>query len=453
MDATLNINFVPKDEIKVYYGTGAHVDNNASVFFIKSGQKEIDDYVDAVSKPEIDDYVKLETKPIVSQIVHDIAEPIVAEYIENTVKPGINDYVDGQKPELQTFVVQAQQYADYAQSYATESETHADDALASLNASQTSAANAKESETNALNSKSAAASSATSASNYANNSKIWAEGSDSQVQTLGGTHSAKVWADQASLASDGKADIDLSNLSATGLAKFNAKQNTITGAATTIVSANLTANRALISNGSGKVAVSAVTNTELGYLDGVTSAIQTQLNSKISTRLGNVDATDKETIVGWGMPNYGVIVETASGYTTEWHCVGIFSAGVVTLGGQTITCGNSPILILKGKSLVFSGTCVLYPLAYKSGVASKYHVNVGAPYTATQNGWLKIRLNRPDAWGTAYAYINGTQVFSYYGRATTSEYTKVAISAGQQYTTAGVYDNPAENTIFYNYNF
>jgi len=57
-------------------------------------------------------------------------------------------------------------------------------------------------------------------------------------------------------------------------------QATVTGAATTITGANLTANRALISNGSGKVAVSTVTSTELGYLDGVTAAIQTQLNSK-----------------------------------------------------------------------------------------------------------------------------------------------------------------------------
>lgn len=62
--------------------------------------------------------------------------------------------------------------------------------------------------------------------------------------------------------------------------QLNGKQATITGAATTITTSNLTANRALVSNGSGKVAVSAVTSTELGYLDGVTSAIQTQLNSK-----------------------------------------------------------------------------------------------------------------------------------------------------------------------------
>ena len=45
----------------------------------------------------------------------------------------------------------------------------------------------------------------------------------------------------------------------------------------------LTANRALISNGSGQVAVSSVTSTELGYLDGVTSNIQTQLNGKAAS--------------------------------------------------------------------------------------------------------------------------------------------------------------------------
>ena len=61
--------------------------------------------------------------------------------------------------------------------------------------------------------------------------------------------------------------------------QLNAKQATITGAATTIDDTNLTANRALVSNGSGKVAVSAVTSTELGYLDGVTSNIQTQINN------------------------------------------------------------------------------------------------------------------------------------------------------------------------------
>lgn len=63
---------------------------------------------------------------------------------------------------------------------------------------------------------------------------------------------------------------------------LNGKQATVTGAATTITGNNLTASRALVSNSSGKVGVSAVTSTELGYLDGVTSSVQTQLNGKVS---------------------------------------------------------------------------------------------------------------------------------------------------------------------------
>jgi len=69
----------------------------------------------------------------------------------------------------------------------------------------------------------------------------------------------------------------------TNLYFLNARaQAAITGAASTITTANLTASRALISSTGGKVEVSAVTSTELGYLSGVTSAIQTQLNGKQS---------------------------------------------------------------------------------------------------------------------------------------------------------------------------
>lgn len=45
----------------------------------------------------------------------------------------------------------------------------------------------------------------------------------------------------------------------------------------------LTINRAVVSDGSGFLVVSAVTNTELGFVGGVTSAIQTQLDAKAST--------------------------------------------------------------------------------------------------------------------------------------------------------------------------
>ena len=78
------------------------------------------------------------------------------------------------------------------------------------------------------------------------------------------------------------------------------KQDTVVGGASTITEDNLTASRALVSNSSGKVAVSNVTSTELGYLDGVTSNVQAQLNNKLenipiatSTTLGGVKPVAK----------------------------------------------------------------------------------------------------------------------------------------------------------------
>jgi len=57
-------------------------------------------------------------------------------------------------------------------------------------------------------------------------------------------------------------------------------QEPITGAATTITNSNLTGSRAIVSNSSGKIAVSTVTSTELGYLSGVTSGLQNQIDGK-----------------------------------------------------------------------------------------------------------------------------------------------------------------------------
>lgn len=80
---------------------------------------------------------------------------------------------------------------------------------------------------------------------------------------------------------------------------LQSKQDKIVGGASTITDDNLTANRALVSNGSGKVAVSAVTATELGYLDGVTSNVQTQLNKKLeSAPVTSVNAKTGAVVLG-----------------------------------------------------------------------------------------------------------------------------------------------------------
>ncbi len=67
------------------------------------------------------------------------------------------------------------------------------------------------------------------------------------------------------------------------------KQDTITGAAATITTNNLTGSRVLVSNISGKVAASDITDVELGYLDNATSNIQTQINQKFDKAGGNIN--------------------------------------------------------------------------------------------------------------------------------------------------------------------
>lgn len=115
--------------------------------------------------------------------------------------------------------------------------------------------------------------------------------------------------------------------------QLDGKQATITGAATTIDTENLTINRALVSSGSGKVAVSAVTSTELGYLDGVTSNIQTQINSKQGT-LGfgdglSLSGSTLNVGAGEGMAvdandvimNYPLYVQTATPSTSRSNAI------------------------------------------------------------------------------------------------------------------------------------
>lgn len=134
--------------------------------------------------------------------------------------------------------------------------------------------------------------------------------------------------------------------------QLNAKQATISGGASTIASSNLTASRALVSNSSGKVAVSAVTSTELGYLDGVTSNVQTQLNTKVNCT--NVTTADLNTLTTSGfyqlsgtndnMPSgcaWGQLLTMHGGGDTITQIIGSYSTGkLYTRGGNPTGVGG-----------------------------------------------------------------------------------------------------------------
>lgn len=64
--------------------------------------------------------------------------------------------------------------------------------------------------------------------------------------------------------------------------------------------AALTADRAIISNGSGVLAPSAVTAVELGYVSGVTSSIQTQLSAKVAKSGSTMDSAANISFAGGG---------------------------------------------------------------------------------------------------------------------------------------------------------
>ena len=137
-----------------------------------------------------------------------------------------------------------------------------------------------------------------------------------------------------------------------------------TGGASTIQTANLTGNRALVSNSNGKVAVAETTATEMGYLHGVTSGVQGQINS-LNSNLANfqhgVDALYNQ-IVSLGVTpsgktldavknsistvsnnsyNTGYAEGSSDGYSSGYS-VGVKNATITTVQfGMTVYNGNT----------------------------------------------------------------------------------------------------------------
>lgn len=146
------------------------------------------------------------------------------------------------------------------------------------------------------------------------------------------------------------------------------KQATITGAATTIDTEDLTASRALVSDASGKVGVSDVTATELGYLDGLTSSVQTQVDTKTNKLITTNRQTASYTLV---LADADKLVEmnvaTANNLTVP---ASVFSAGTQILlaqygaGQTTIVAGSGMTIRSNGGKLKlnvqYSGATLIF---------------------------------------------------------------------------------------------
>lgn len=124
-------------------------------------------------------------------------------------------------------------------------------------------------------------------------------------------------------------------------------------------SLNLTASRAVVTSASGRVAVATTTSTEIGYVNGVTSAIQTQLNGKVPSD-GWVDAN--ETWTYESASSFSVAADVTGKYmvgdkltcvqtTTKYFyvvAVGAYSGGktiITVAGGSAYTVANDAISV------------------------------------------------------------------------------------------------------------
>ena len=189
------------------------------------------------------------------------------------------------------------------------------------------------------------------------------------------------------------------------------KQNTVVGGASTITEDNLTASRALVSNSSGKVAVSNVTSTELGYLDGVTSNVQTQLNKKlekapvtsVNSKTGAVqlNATD----VG-ALPGTTVIPRKTSQLDND--------SGFITIGDVP----DAPVTSVNGKTGAVALTKNDIGLGNVDNVR-QYSANNPPPYPVTsvngQTGAVNLTASEFGAATTndIYAALNRTNAVDF----------------------------------------
>ena len=210
------------------------------------------------------------------------------------------------------------------------------------------------------------------------------------------------------------ADIDVSSL-ATQTYVDTAIANNTSGAVSTIKTSNLTTNRVLVSNASGKVAASgSITTTELGFLDGVTSNIQTQLNT-INT---NVAARPTQAEVESLIEDFVTFGESASTYTVE-------ALSGVTYG---FTLGSDGYYASTNKS---DNTFSLCKVVFNLAIAQNIVVSC---YQSSESGYDYGLLSTLDQALNTDATVDSANVFANHkglsGNATT---TYSNVSAGEHF--------------------
>lgn len=221
--------------------------------------------------------------------------------------------------------------------------------------------------------------------------------------------------------------------------------------------ATITASRVLQSDGSGVISASSVTNTELGYVSGVTSSIQSQLNTKI-TNGGNsfgadfiIGSTDSNLVNIINNNVSAIEIQGDSTQITIFPDASDLSAGLFSVSGKlsaaaafiTVSSTNSStgtlndLSVTAKSSITFSnntgptvtgfdpasggqeltivytgtGTMVLANMNAGSAATHRIYTGNGADLTVPQYGSVTLKYVSANRWVvTAISFITTAQV-------------------------------------------
>ena len=217
------------------------LDINVPLFYIKSGEEDINNYVERTAKPAIDAYVE-EKNGALEQAARDGVEAIgeaqeeaksgLEVYVDGTVKPVIDTYAEtAVKPELQSFADELKEAFDTnatektaaVNALAEQASASASSAASSSSAAQTAASAAANSANEALKSADNAAAAASNAADYASQAEDSAGAAktsetNAESSEMAASGSAETAASSAASASESKEAAAASATAASGSA-------------------------------------------------------------------------------------------------------------------------------------------------------------------------------------------------------------------------------------------
>ena len=176
----------------------------------------------------------------------------------------------------------------------------------------------------------------------------------------------------------------------------------------------LTAGRAVISDSNGHPAVSAVTSTELSYLDGVTSNIQTQLNNKANATHTHNYAGSSSAGGAANSVKSSLIVKLNSGSTEGTNMFTFNGSAAKTINITPALIGAAPASHTHTKAQITDfPTAMKNPQAitFTGGATGTYDgssaVNINIPTSGATDENLIIKLNGGTNEGTNQFTFNG----------------------------------------------